>query len=126
MLPDNGAGMCEERYSGRKEAFDELDGAETLKGLLQKEVSMFLAGLDPHQLSQEVQCPFCPWFRVKKIGRGPLLARIHLPQRGAPLHVQWDQATSRYYVHLPVRLVSRQTLGGLPQSIRGPYPFLRG
>ena len=66
LLPDNGAGMCEERYSGRKEAFDELDGAETLKGLLQKEVSMFLAGLDPHQLSQEDQCPFCPWFRVKK------------------------------------------------------------
>ena len=107
MLPDNGAGMCEERYSGRKEAFDELDGAETLKGLLQKEVSMFLAGLDPHQLSQEVQCPFCPWFRVKK-------------SEGA---IYWHVC---YYVHLPVRLVSRQTLGGLPQSIRGPSPFLRG
>ena len=79
---------------------------------------------------------FLPLVSCEKIGRGPLLARIHLPQRGAPLHVQRDQATSRYYVHLPVRLVSRQTLGGLPQfedtiavgfsSVMGPASPGRG
>ena len=124
MPPDNGAGMCEERYSGRKEAFDELDGAETLKGLLEKEVSMFFAGLDPHQLSQEVQCPFCHWFRVKK-SEGALYWHV-FTFHNAEHHFTCSGTNSRYYVHLPVRLVSRQTLGGLPQSIRGPYPFLRG
>ena len=61
ITPEAAAEVCEERYS------DELDGAGTLKDLLQKEVSLFLVELNPHEIRRDgdVPCPFCPWFRVK-------------------------------------------------------------
>ena len=69
ITPETAAGACEERYSGRQEAFDELDGAGALKDLLQKELSLFLVELSPHEIRRDggsdVPCPFCPWFRVK-------------------------------------------------------------
>ena len=41
------AGTCEERYSGRQDAFGEVHGDGTLKGFLHKEVSLFLVELSP-------------------------------------------------------------------------------
>ena len=93
--PEAAAGMWEERYSSRQEAFDELDGGGMLKGLLQKEVLLFLVELRPHEFRRDggsdVPCSFCPWFRV----RGLVLACVPLSQRGAPRHMQRDQTAAR-------------------------------
>ena len=42
LAPELTAEICEERCIGRPEAFDELDGAGTLKSILQKGVALFL------------------------------------------------------------------------------------
>ena len=65
LAPEVTAGTCEEKYSGRQKAFDELHDAGTLKGILQKEFSLFLVELSPDEvcrgIGQDVPCPFCPW-----------------------------------------------------------------
>ena len=69
LAPELTAETCEERYIGRQEAFDELDGAGTLKSILQKEVALFLVELSPdnicHGVGADVPCAFCPWLHVK-------------------------------------------------------------
>ena len=69
LAPEVTAGTCKERYSGRQDAFDELHVAGTLKGILHKEVSLFLVELSPGEvcrnMGENVPCPFCPWFRMK-------------------------------------------------------------
>ena len=53
VLGEVAAGTCEERYSGRQDAFDELHGA-TLKGILRKEVSLFLVELTPGEVCRGI------------------------------------------------------------------------
>ena len=69
LAPELTAETCEERYIGRQEAYDELDGAGTLKSILQKEVALFLVELSPDTICRgvgaDVPCTFCPWLHVK-------------------------------------------------------------
>ena len=69
LAPELTAETCEERYIGRQEAFDELDGAGTLKSILQKGVALFLVELSPDDLCRgvgaDVPCAFCPCLHVK-------------------------------------------------------------
>ena len=62
LAPEATAGICEERYTGRQEAFDELHGAGTLKDILQKEVSLYLVALSPDEvcrgIGEDFPCPF--------------------------------------------------------------------
>ena len=64
LAPEVAARTCEERYSGRQDAFDELHGAGTLKGLLYKEVSLLLVELGPVEVCRDIgenaPCPFYP------------------------------------------------------------------
>ena len=64
ITPETAAEACEERYSGRQEAFDELDGAGALKDLLQKKVSLFLVEQSPHEIRRDGGSDV-PRFRVK-------------------------------------------------------------
>ena len=74
LAPELTAETCEERYIGRQDAFDELDGAGTLKSILQNEVALFLVDLSPDNICRgvgaDVPCAFCPCLHVKNAKGG--------------------------------------------------------
>ena len=122
-------GTREERYIGRQEAFDELDGAGTLKGLLQKEVSLFLVELSPDELcrgiGQDISCPFCPWFRMKN-SKGGLYWHV-LHYHSAERHFACIGTKQlRAIMYVSVRFVPRQTPGWLSHTVCSSHPILCG